>query len=180
MPDDGNLDDLLDRALEVYGRSEPRPGLEERVLASLRQETRHAFRPALLSRLRYALAAAVLAIGAALLLRSRPAGEEATPPAPPPVPATTTAAGSPVASGVPPTPAPPATLPAPSRPVLAASRSARVPRRPAFPAPAPLGEQERLLLLYVSRTAPEELEARAGFLDTAPALPPLPDTGSKP
>jgi len=32
------VDDLLDRALAVHGRGEPRPGLEGRVLATLRSQ----------------------------------------------------------------------------------------------------------------------------------------------
>jgi hypothetical protein len=49
------------------------------------------------------------------------------------------------------------------------------PRCPSFPCASPLSEEERLLVLYVSRTPEDEMAARSGFLDTPAPLPALPD-----
>lgn len=177
MADERNLaDDVLDRALEAYGRAEPCPGLEERVVAALRREPRRPSWLELLRGPRPALAGLALLLAAALLVRSRRAGEERPVPAPQPAAGTVVASAPTHPAGAPPSPPPAPAVSAPARLAARAGKGGRAERRPVFPAPAPLAEQEELLLLYVCRTPPGEMEPRFGFLDSPAALPPLPDT----
>jgi hypothetical protein len=179
------LDTLLDEALDEYGRSEPRPGLENRVLASLRARPPLpwwivlAGRPARLA-LATALGLAALAVTALLVTRigtgtgsetraaSIPTPMLSTPGRPLSAPSGTGRAAATISPAR--APAEAAALPAP--------RPARrgPPRHQSFPAASPLGEQERLLLRYVSEAPREEVETRAGFLDAPAPLPPLPDS----
>lgn len=192
------LDELLDSALAEYGSAEPRPGLEGRVVASLRAAAAEPaphpggwravlallLRPAAAGVLAAATLAAVLAFYFVAGGRERPtppsprvaagrgsaasAGPEAAAPLDPKAPA---AAAGPAA------PAPSASKP----PTLLAVRSSprpvrgsRVVRLDSFPAHSPLTEQERLLLAYVSAAPREEVVPRSGFLDEPAPLPPLP------
>jgi hypothetical protein len=179
------VDTLLDEALAEYGRSEPRPGLENRVLASLRAKpplpwwNLLANGPARLA-LATALGLATLAITALLVTRiGSGTGSEtraASIPTPMPLPAGRPLSAPP-ATGRAAATIPPARNPAEAA-TLPASRPARrgPPRHRSFPAASPLGEQERLLLRYVSEAPREEVETRAGFLDAPAPLPPLPDS----
>ena len=148
-----NTEELLDRALEHYRAAEPRPGLEQRVLAELEAAPakKTDWNRWLLPLTASVLAAALLF---ALLIdrpgqptkittpeqiaESRPAepapvvpSEEVLPAVPKPVPATATASVKAVRK------------PAP-RPAVRAA--AQPPRLSTFPTPRPLSEQERLLL----------------------------------
>ena len=126
--------------------------------------------------LRVALAAAValvLAAAGGFLLRKRETGEEkisskgeeASGSAPP------RTAHAP-AGGAPPSVARAGPLP-PSKKIFSLSRSPS--KKIFFPSPAPLSEQEKLLLSYVSSTAPAETAAQGGFLDEPAPFPPPPD-----
>ncbi len=161
------VDKLLDAGLARYSATEPRPGLEQRLLAGLRA----AARPSRWLDWRWvgalATAAVAVAVLAVFFLRQQPLPEPPPPavanaPAPVPVP---TAAPSPEAVQ-------------PSRMAKATVRRttpnveqarAEAPRLETFPAPAPLSEQERLLLLF-ARQAPQEavLMAQARNRPTEP------------
>ena len=155
------VDELLDAALTRHRGAEPRPGLEGRVLAHLRAEPRPApwFRwgwlPALAS-----VAALMLAVGAFYAARrgvppervsSRVAHTAEQPPA--------AAPSAPAELSV------PLRQPRPAEPRLKQPQPVQVavvvasPRRPQFPTPAPLSEQEKLLLRYVKETPKEVLMA---------------------
>jgi hypothetical protein len=154
-------DELLDAALARHRSADPRPGLEGRVLAHLRAEPRPApwFRwgwlPALAS-----VAALMLAVGAFYAARRGVVPERVSPMV------ARTAEQPPVAA--PPAPAElsvPPRQPRPAVPRLEQPQPVQVavvvasPRRPQFPTPAPLSEQEKLLLRYVSETPKEILLA---------------------
>lgn len=155
------LDELLDAALTRHRSAEARSGLEERVLARLRTKARPTtgvtwrWLPVLVT-----AAALVLAVGAFYAVR-RSAPPEVTP----------TTAARPVEE---PRVAAPAireerarairpTRPAVPRPkqlqLVQVATVVASPRRPQFPSPAPLSEQERLLLRYVTESSKEVLLA---------------------
>lgn len=179
------LDEVLDRALVLQGRAEPRPGLELRVLAGLRSRrplpwwrTLLASRPAWVAVGVFATAggiAAFLLVGtprprviektqlASVPGPTAPARIVATPP-PPAVPAV----------------AEPHAAPSPRRPANRLASAVRVPRSASFPEQLPLSEQEQLLLRYVDTTPREESEPRAGFLDEPAPLPTPPDATTNP
>ena len=170
------LDQLLDASLARYARVEPRPGLEERLLAGVRAEPsrplwlRWAWLPAT------AGAVALIVVGALVLSERR---------APvPPAPRVARTAEAPTAVA----PSPAAKETAPVVPAKTAPRATRptpaslatLPRRQEFPSASPLSEQEQLLLRYVQRTPREEL-LTAAFRDPLEPLlieplviPPLP------
>jgi len=192
------VDDLLDRALAVHGRGEPRPGLEGRVLASLRARPPLPWWSALLaSKPAWAGLCVVVTLGCAsllFLLERTPAerrGMSAPPLASIPGPTTTAPDAGPTppvtagalfeAPPAPPLPAVSGALVAPSRSreVRRFASSPRVPLRASFPRAAPLSEQEQLLLRYVSEAPREEIERRAGFLDAPAPLPALPDPATE-
>lgn len=185
MADDRDrLDDLLDAALEARGRIEPRPGLETRILATLRERPPLPVRRALLARPggRLALAAAAAVVLAVAVVVATSGGRPAE--APPIASATTAAPRAlatppPVASPAAVSAASPASGPSPvatRRDVTSRPAVRRASRRPSFPAPSPLSEEERLLLRFVSDAPRAEVEGRVGFLDEPAALPPLPDS----
>jgi len=170
------VDQLLDASLARYAEVEPRPGLEERLLAGVRAEPprplwwRWAWLPA-------TAGAVVLIVAGAIVLSERREPVRLAPPV-----ARTAEAPAPPA----PAPSPKETVPAarvkatPLAPRSATVLLAALPRREEFPSTAPLSEQERLLLRYVQGTPREELLA-AGLRDPlAPLLieplviPPLP------
>ncbi len=167
-------DKLLDAGLTSYSAAEPRPGLEQRLLAGLRA----APPPALWLDWRWvgALATAAVALVVIVVFSLR------QPPAPETPPQTAVTQPSPVA------PAPAVSAPQVIKPPQVAEatvrrrprpvQEARVesPRLATFPAPAPLSEQERLLLLF-ARQAPQEaaLVAQARNRPTEPlGIAPLP------
>lgn len=169
-----DVDALLDAFLESYSRSEPRPGLEQRVLATLRVSATANQKP----RRRAAwiwttlAAAAVILIAAGLVLilpKSREpkrvaegGGLAVAPASPLPPPAV-----SPVRRA----PGPRLKEPRPRTAVL---------RRPLFPSPAVLSAEEKLLLRYVAQTPRDEQQARSGFLDPPPEIPSSPESKSTP
>lgn len=170
------VDKVLDRALTHYGRSEPRPGLEGRLLARLREvQTQPPCWAWLRGRAPWGFAAAGLALvlTGALFFWFRPAGEERH-------------VRGPVAPGEAAPAPPPATVVAAAVESPEPQPAARADRRPArrraaaFPEPTPLSDQEQLLLAYISVTPSSELEERTGFLDAPAALPELSDTRPNP
>jgi hypothetical protein len=145
------LDELLDASLARYAQTEPRPGLEARLLARLRSEPEPALFP---WRWLPAAAAAVLALAVALYFASsresrlpevavQPRPTTAPVVAPPQVPQR--AAVAPVRRPGPKTAAPRA---------LAGSAP---PRREQFFQPSALSAQEAALMRFVSQAPPEEL-----------------------
>ena len=134
------VDELLDAALSRYAASEPRAGLEERLLAELRARPAPPPAwgwPAAAGWQAAAVAAVVVALVAGLFYFTRQ-------PAPEPVPVAPIPEGPPAAKRT------------------AAARVERVatsPRREQFPSAAPLSEQERLLLRYAQQAPPEQLVA---------------------
>lgn len=190
MPEEKDrLDHLLDEALSDYGRFEPRPGLEGRLLAALRQPRPLPFWRALVSgpaRLAFA-SAAVVAVAAAVLLLARSGDEPASATRIAALPTPRAAGTAPLAPALPaaapaaPSAAPDVAVAGPAASVVPARSGPRpaarrpVPRRRTFPAASPLGEQEQLLLRYLAEAPREEVEQRVGFLDT-PARSPFPET----
>lgn len=151
------LDALLDASLQNYSRVEPPPGLEQRIQAGLEAAVRRAPHLAWSGWLLPA-GAAVLAFVALLYFSLRTA---APPPSPPAQVAESPTVAPPAAVPVAPE------IPAPS--VRASRRAAAVtvqqatlPRRREFPSPAPLSEQERLLLAYVGAARPQAASSRKG------------------
>ncbi|MGH9779406.1 MAG: hypothetical protein ACRD5I_13435 [Candidatus Acidiferrales bacterium] len=160
------VDKLLDAGLARYSAVEPRPGLEQRILAGLKQQPR----PSLWLDWRWAGAFATAAVGVVVIvifffMRQPPVPtvppQTATLPAPV---APATAAPSPEAVR------PPAAKTTTRRATPRVEQArAQAPRLETFPAPAPLSEQERLLLLF-TRQAPQEavLMAQARNRPTEP------------
>jgi hypothetical protein len=159
MNDEGRKEDpfvneLLEASLARYRSEEPRLGLETRVLAGVQAKEQAVRRKTWLFALG-AVAATVLVIFAGIYVaRRRPAP------------------ASPIVSESAPSRfAPPVTSPPPkgnslehrrelvTRRALRASRRTRpTPRRPEqFPTPAPLSEEEKLLLAYVSQAPKSDL-----------------------
>ena len=132
------LDQWLDGALRQYGEAEPRSGLEGRVLANLRsaESAPNPWRwwPLL------GATAAMLVVGAAVLLRHHTASAPEVPirqaQGPPSVAAAPGAALAPKAIG----------RPAAQRQIVHVQVE---PRLPQFPSPRPLTSQERALARYV-------------------------------
>jgi hypothetical protein len=159
---DKQLDELLDTMLSAYSAVQPRPGLEDRIRAGMREA---AERPAL-PWWSWKWLWAGAAVAAALLLlmvwpgHHRPAS----------APANTVVHVPATAQPVPQAQAGAAVAPveaAKHRPKLRVPprlQDASLPldRRPAvFPTPTPLSEQERLLLSYYARTPRKELIAQS-------------------
>jgi hypothetical protein len=137
----------LDDALKQYGEAEPRPGLENRVLANLLTEQARLtlypwyWRPAVA-----AVMIAVFSIGAFLLNRGSDV-TRATISNRPSIALGNSETEHPVASAVRPHVA--LRQPARSRPGGHIAHSSSGPRLEQFPAPAPLSEQEEMLARYV-------------------------------
>jgi len=150
------LDAALDAALAHYNRdAEPRVGLEDRILANLRTQPL-AQKPRWLS-WRWMTAAAITAIVLiAILLTPRTQPK----PSPNPITAaannakTSTVQNAPkiVASKVTPMKRRSAKSKPAKETITPSPQLAAVPHQPVFPAPAPLSQQERMLLSYVRRT----------------------------
>lgn len=159
---DKHLNELLDSALSQYSAVEPGPGLETRIQATVREAGRAAS-PQWNWRWLWAGAVAL----AAILLIALLAGKRSVVPAPgndlvqkkEPVahPSPESAKAAPLDSGN------DAAHPLPKhlkqQPEVVALKVE--PRRPVFPTPAPLSEQEKLLLSYYSNTPREELIAQS-------------------
>jgi len=176
------VDELLDAGLARYSNVAPRPGLEGRILADVRAEPGRRSWFVWAGWLASGAVAAAIILGVLALMRLR------TPP-PPTVPVV--ARGG-VQIGLVPTPRPMARqLAAPEtwhgRPGRVHGRDARAtaPRQAAFPSPAPLSEQEKLLLACL-KLPPETQESifKKGpdvseELEIKP-LPPLADDSEMP
>lgn len=143
------VDNLLDRALENFRRAQPAPGLEGCILDRLEAEAargrqwRWVWVPV--------AATAAVVLAATVVYVNRWA-------APPPVESVTAVPGPPAVTTAVVPPAPQPVKIAPRAPVATAQRPA-APRLAQFPSPAPLSEQERLLLRYVQQASPEQLLA---------------------
>ncbi len=165
---------LLDRAVEHYRAAEPRPGLEQRILAGLQS----APAPALGWHWKGVLTTATVLLTAITLywaLRS-PSADQSSPERP------RIARTEPAETSAPPEPSalPASTKPAAPAPRLAARRDPRAgqptkvmvaeaaapPRRATFPSPRTLSPQEILLVRFL-QAAPREVMATV-------ALPPQP------
>lgn len=158
---DKELDALLDSALARYSAMTPRPGLETRILARV-QEAAASEKPAWRDR-RWLLAAAGVAVAAMVLFASLSSFHEGT------FHHEQTAEKSrPRTNG---TAAPVTTAHVEPRRVAPERRFRRTSppeslrvseaRKPVFPAPEPLSEQERLLLRYLQDTPREEIIAQS-------------------
>jgi hypothetical protein len=157
----------LDAAMKQYGEAEPRPGLENRVLANLHAEqSRLSSRPWWWRPL--AAFAMVAILGAGTLFVRRKPDVPATPIATQPSVATgDTQTELPVASSI----RRHAVLKSPFRARVSKhiSHLSSVPRLEQFPAPAPLSEQEEMLARYVREHRQEATmvaKARAELLKT--------------
>jgi hypothetical protein len=137
----------LDDALKQYGEAEPRPGLENRVLANLHTEqARLTLRPWYWRPVIAAVMIAVFVIGA-FLLKRRPDVTRATISNRPSIALGNSEPEHPIASAVRPHVA--LKQPVRSRPGSHIAHSSSVPRLEQFPTPAPLSEQEEMLARYV-------------------------------
>lgn len=149
------VDELWDASLARYRSYEPRPGLETRVLAGVRAKGRAGRRRVWALALAGTAAAMAFIVGAVIYV-ARP------PPAPAPLAATRPAPFSKGAQevGLPPKPVQHdrRSRVAVLRDLQPSGRARSVPRRPEqFPTPAPLSEQEKLLLLYVNSVPAQEM-----------------------
>jgi len=160
-----SVDGLLGAALSRYSAAEPRPGLEQRLLTGLSRSGGP--RPSLWLDWRWAGALATAAAVAVLALAVFSLREPALPELPAPTAAETAAPRPVPTAGPTPEPVQPPVIaevrPAPHPNAQASSHFHRSPggrlgagpRLETFPAPAPLSEQERLLLLF-ARQSPQE------------------------
>jgi hypothetical protein len=192
------IDDMLDSLLANYSSAEPRPGLETRLLANLREAEKEAPHGWWNFKWLWAGVVAVAIIVAAVLVNGRHRIEPPThvivktnPAVQQPVIKEPNAQQRAVQSSVPavvgservihrhktltPVPLHNATLALSQRPAV-------------FPTPTPLSEQERLLLSYYSRTPREEMIAQShpdeppvvGDQDQTEAIPDLTHIPQKP
>jgi hypothetical protein len=159
MNDEGRKEDsfvgeLLEVSLTRHRSEAPRPGLEGRILAGVHTKEQAIRRTTWLFAFG-AVAATVVVISAAFFVTRRP-----------PAPASPLASKSAPSRSVPPVASlPPENSPLGGRRGLVARTTPRpgrrapsAPRRPEqFPTPAPLSEQEKLLLAYVSQAPKSEL-----------------------
>lgn len=166
------IEELLDAGLARYSNVTPRPGLEERLLATARSEQERRSWFVWAGWLAAGAVAALIVVGV-FNVTHRP-----TRPAPPPPVATGQTAPQTVAS-VP--PVAPAGESRPSRRVAlervprTATQTARQETRlEVFPSPQPLTDEEKLLVQYVRQTPAEVLSASS--TDSAP----IPDLEMKP
>jgi hypothetical protein len=159
--EDGRFaDQLFDAALALGSNTEPRAGLEDRILAGVAARQKAARRRNWT--LSFAVGAlAVLAVALAIRVTRRPT-VHALPPSPL------------VAATRPEIPAPPAPIARePLHPTKVRMPKAAPQRPQQFPTPAPPSEQERLLLLYVKQTPEPVLTAPPANTDKDLEVPEL-------
>ena len=158
------LDQMLDSLLSRYSDAQPRPGLETRILATVRAQAGEQKSSGWKRIWMWAGAAAAIVIVAAIMMMNH--GARKAPDAP-------TIANTPQPSVIPPKnpPAdhqrvaeePPAQkhnlLPQP-QPVMASAAREEV-RQEVFPTPEPPSEQEQLLLGYLAGTPQQEIIAQS-------------------
>ena len=160
------FDRMLDAALAKYAAVEPRTGLEERVLASLRAEQARVPDHAWWRWSAIAAVAAVIVVAVALSLRSDKPSHPVVgnhPPTPMQAPKERGMEIIAIAHRSGTRPARPSTAQKPEmRPSPPEGAIARAPKLEQFPSPQPLSEQEKLLQNYVAEN-PEQavLLARA-------------------
>ena len=143
--DERFVDELLDASLQRYRSEDPRAGWENRVLAKVQAADRVARqRGAWVWALGAATGAVILLAVATFFSHRKPA----------PVPAPQAVSyPAPLPIG----PAPVSVQPTLRRHTPRLTAAARRPEQ--FPTPAPLSEQEKLLLLYVNSAAAQEMAA---------------------
>ena len=176
------MDKMLDSLLASYSSAEPRPGMETRILANLRDAAGREV-PLQWWNFKWLWAATVTAIiiVAAILIAGR---QYVVPPSNVVIRNTRPVSPRPeIQTGVPATHETAAKLQRqkPSAPGLLKNTTLALDRRPAvFPTPTPLSEQERLLLRYLAGTPREEVIAQshpeeppAGDQDQTQAMPDL-------
>jgi hypothetical protein len=168
---DRRLEEMLDAMLNDYSGERPRPGLETRVLATLREQSRQEQDRAPLWRWLWGGAAAMALVAVVLAVYIARLQAPPAPPAvsrvmkPPPVATPTVSrdradrtadvrrvrhqqAQEPVTALTPPL--------------------AMAARQEVFPSPVPLTDQEKLLLRYLRHTSQEEVVAQSHSDDPAP------------
>jgi hypothetical protein len=157
-PDDHNRftegwphNDWLDAALRQYGEAEPRPGLEERILANVRAEQGRSVAWTWWPWTAVALAAIAIVVAGPLAWRSGKTGTNSVAHNP----LTATPSGTQVTNSGSENQAPPEVrVPAKKHTPLNSHSPARVaasPRLEQFPSPQPLSEQETILASYVAQ-----------------------------
>ena len=149
------VDELLDASLRRYAEVEPRPGLEERLLAVVPEQAQRFAWPQWAWIPAAATAAILLAALAFYATRQTPA------PSAPSVAREVPTPRLPAPAVTPPGPAPhPNVSGRRVERTPSAGRWGAGPRLETFPARAPLSEQERLLLLFVQQAPKEQLVVR--------------------
>lgn len=143
------VDELLDAALAQYSRTEPQAGLEARLRQRLEEEQARPARAGWIWIPVAATAAVVLGVTVLYVSRRAPAEQESQPRV------------ARVAPGEAPAPVPPLAAPPAAGRRTAAAQPPRLgaPRLEQFPAPAPLSEEERLLLRYAQQARAEQVVA---------------------
>lgn len=158
---DRKLEEMLDSMLSAYSAVEPRPGLETRILANLKEQSAQGTRG---WRLGWMLIGGIATAAAVILLmtyfrrpQQLPVEHQITTHAPQKT--------IPVLELQRKVPALSATIhPKHIRPAVSSPRARNevaAVRREVFPSPSPLSEQEKLLLRYLSRTPRQELIAQS-------------------
>ena len=161
------LDQLLDSLLSRYSDAQPRPGLETRILATVRAQAGEQKRSGWRQIWIWAGAAAAIAIVTAIMMMNHSARR---------IPDTPTIANTPQPTVMPPKNPPaehqrvaerplqprrPQRAPQQQvRPVMVAQSHEAV-RQEVFPTPAPLSDQERMLLGYLAGTPRQEIIAQS-------------------
>ncbi|MBZ5508868.1 MAG: hypothetical protein LAO78_25695 [Acidobacteriia bacterium] len=159
---DKQMDAMLDSLLTAYSSVEPRPGLETRILANLRDAERREAKPAAWNfkwlwagmAVAAAIIIAVVLIGGRHRVVAPPTVVQKQQPAPPQPEVQRSAPVT--AVNVPRPRAPRATQVQNVNATLALNQRPQV-----FPTPTPLSEQERLLLRYYAGTPREEVVAQS-------------------
>lgn len=179
---DKQMDKILDSLLANYSSAEPRPGLETRILANLREAEKKA--PQGWWNFKWIWAGLVTAaiVIAAVLIGGR---NRTTPPVDVIVKTNQPAPQPQIQPHAPDAPQQSAKIPrhkSPAPPTVRQDAALARSQRPAvFPTPTPLSEQERLLLRYYSGTPREEVVAQShpdeppvvGEQDQSQAVPDL-------
>lgn len=158
---DRKLDELLDNMLATYFAAEPRPGLETRILANLKEQS---VEQASRRRFGWMWIGGIAAAAAVILLMTyfwRPQPQPAVPQIATHAPQKTNPAPKL------PKKAPALSATSHSKRIRPAVSTARVAyevvavRQEVFPSRSPLSEQEKLLLRYLARTPRQELIAQS-------------------
>ena len=157
-----HLDELLDSALAQYSSAEPRPGLETRILAHVREAGAAVASPARHWRWLWAGAMAAIAVATFVLLAGRhshlpmPGNKVVQVPQAPVQVSPTHQSGAPAIV----THVPKHGRKVAVSPHFETARLMREQRPSVFPTPTPLSEQEKLALAYAARASKDELMAQ--------------------